>query len=45
MGFKEIWSYQKGLRLQKRNLNLKTITKLKELYPDFSMDYVLNISS
>lgn len=40
MGFKNLYSYQ---RLEKRcNATLEMITKLKNLFPSFSVDYALS---
>lgn len=41
MGFDTIYSYQR-LEGRKCNPNLKTISKIKQLFPDFSVDLALS---
>ena len=42
MGFETIYSYQR-LESAKCNPTLKMLAKIKQLFPDFSVDYVLNV--
>lgn len=43
MGFENLYSYQR-LETAKSNPSLKMISKLKEIFPEFSIDYVLNVN-
>jgi len=41
LGYKSIWAYQKLETSSKTNPELKTISKIKEVFPDFDLNYVL----
>jgi len=41
MGFETLYSYQR-LETKKCNPSLKIISKIKQMYPDFSVDFALN---
>ena len=41
LGYKSIWAYQKLESSSKTNPELKTISKIKELFPDLDLNYVL----
>ncbi len=40
LGFKSIWSYQRLETAKSKNPELKTLSKIKQLFPDFDMNYV-----
>lgn len=42
MGFPKIYSYQR-LEAGKSNPSLKMLSKIKKIYPDFSIDFAINI--
>ena len=42
MGFDTIYSYQR-LEARRCNPSLKVISKIKNVFPDFSIDYTLNL--
>ena len=42
MGFDSVYSYQR-LETAKCNPTLKILAKIKQLFPDFSVDYILNV--
>jgi antitoxin HicB len=42
MGFDKIYSYQR-LETKKCNPSLKIISKIKQIFPDFSIDYAISI--
>jgi antitoxin HicB len=41
LGYKSIWAYQKLERGKYSNVQLKTLTKIKEVYPEFDMNIIL----
>ncbi|MCC5831514.1 MAG: helix-turn-helix transcriptional regulator [Chlamydiales bacterium] len=41
MGFDKVYSYQR-LESKRCNPSLKTISKIKEVFPNFSIDYAVN---
>lgn len=42
LGYKSIWAYQKLESSSKANPELRTISKIKEVFPDFDVNYVFS---
>ena len=40
LGYKSTWAYQKLESSSKTNPQLKTISKIKEVFPDFDVNYI-----
>jgi antitoxin HicB len=40
LGYKSIWAYQKLESTKKANPELKTISHIKEIFPDFDVNYI-----
>ena len=42
LGYKSIWAYQKLESSSKTNPALKTISKIKEVFPEFDINYIIS---
>jgi predicted RNase H-like HicB family nuclease/DNA-binding XRE family transcriptional regulator len=41
LGYKSVWAYQKLENSKYGNVQLKTLAKIEEIFPDFNLNYVL----
>lgn len=41
LGYKSVWAYQKLENSKYGNVQLKTLAKIEEIFPDFNLNYML----